>query len=343
MTRTNSLVQALAVSAMPLVALFVNAVDVLTGCAAVQAEMPDRVSIPGTTEYNLSISSYYSGQEKDLEPGCIFTPSGATEVSRFITSLTKNGFEYVPQFAIRSGGHMIWKGAANIERGITVDMRAINSVTLTEDKKGAILGAGGIWSDIYTELVPHNLTVMGGRVAGIGVGGLSTGGGINYLSRRYGWVCDNIYAYEVVLADGQVIRVTSDSYDDMWLALKGGSNNFGIVTSIEVPTWPMAQMYRGALSFSYTSAVLEAQANAFSRYMDPVNFDDASDMGLALVFQDGSYAVGNSLFYVEPDERPAVYEPFLAVPGLISSMTGLENVANITKEAVGVLPESTPR
>lgn len=71
---------------------------------------------------------------------------------------------------------MIWPGSANIEAGITVDLRAMNSTVLNEDKTVLSLGPGGVWSEIYPLLEPHNLTVMGGRVPGIGVGGLATGG-----------------------------------------------------------------------------------------------------------------------------------------------------------------------
>lgn len=81
-----------------------------------------------------------------------------------------------PKLAVRSGGHMIWAGAANVEGGITVDMREMKGVELSGDGSVARLGAGAVWSDVYRELVPRNLTVMGGRVTGIGVGGFITGG-----------------------------------------------------------------------------------------------------------------------------------------------------------------------
>ncbi|KAF5008182.1 hypothetical protein FDECE_5515 [Fusarium decemcellulare] len=321
----------------------VRASEAEAACAILQELMPDRIFLPQSDGYNRSISSYYSGQERDLEPCCIFTPTSTSELAHFIKDITKKGCSDGPKFAIRSGGHTIWSGAANIAGGITVDLRAMSEVELSPNLTSAKIGAGGIWSDIYTKLVPYNLTVMGGRVAGIGVGGLSTGGGINYLSRRHGWVCDNIYAYEIVLANGDVVVATADSYADLWLALKGGSNNFGIVVSIQVPTWPMELMWRGSLAFAYSAEVLSAQAKAFSQFMAPTNFDDAADMGLALVFEAGKYYIGNSLFYVEAVENPPVYSSFLSIPGLISNNTGLENVASITNETNGSLPEGSSR
>lgn len=155
--------------------------DNIDPCKLIESRIPSRISYPNDRVYNESLSSYYSAQESDLQPACIFTPRDAAEVSAFIKVIahtceqTPNTAKQ-PQFAIRSGGHTIWGGAANIEGGITIDMRAMNSVVLSDDKKVASLGPGGIWSEIYEQLVPYNLTVMGGRVAGIGVGGLATGG-----------------------------------------------------------------------------------------------------------------------------------------------------------------------
>ncbi|KAH8891930.1 oxidoreductase FAD-binding protein [Thozetella sp. PMI_491] len=311
-------------------------------CKALESQLPGQVSYPESTSYNESISSYYSGQEKDLEPGCIFAPKDASEVSKFIKLATAGGSRI--QFAIRSGGHTIWKGAANIDGGITVDLRLMNSVMLSADQKVASIGGGGIWSEIYPQLVPYNLTVMGGRVSGIGVGGFSTGGGINFLSRRHGFACDNIYGYEVVLASGEIVYATASSYSDLWLALKGGSNNFGIVTRFDVPTFPLGTMLGGSLSFNYTTATLDAHAKAFSQFMDPQNFDDAADMGVALVFISGGiYALGDSLFYVKPIEDPPVYQPFTSIPGLVQNGLKLADVGEIVLDSPGVLSPDASR
>lgn len=152
--------------------------DVDVYCQLIDAELPNRISYPETPVYNESISSYYSGQERDIRPGCIFRPLDTTEVSSFVKLVTTeiHGCSKLPKFAVRSGGHMIWPGSANIEDGITVDLRAMNATVLSDNKSVLSLGPGGIWSEIYPQLEPHNLTIMGGRVPGIGVGGLATGG-----------------------------------------------------------------------------------------------------------------------------------------------------------------------
>jgi FAD/FMN-containing dehydrogenase len=142
-------------------------------CKLIDSHMPGLVSYPNTTAYDSSLSTYYSSQERELSPGCIFRPAKTQDVSQFIQLVTA---QKDTKFAVRGGGHTLFTGAANIDGGITVDMRGMKDVVLSQDHKVARLGAGGIFSEIYPQLVPHNLTVMGARVPGIGVGGFVTGG-----------------------------------------------------------------------------------------------------------------------------------------------------------------------
>jgi len=143
-------------------------------CEAVAAKLPGRISYPDSKTYNLSISSYYGGQERALQPSCVFRPTTTDEVSQFVKIMTSDTCQ--SKFAVRGGGHTFCAGAANIEPGITVDMRLMNHIELSKDKKVASIGGGTVWDDAYSQLAPHNLTVLGGRVPGIGVGGFATGG-----------------------------------------------------------------------------------------------------------------------------------------------------------------------
>lgn len=150
-------------------------------CEVIDRSIPNRTSYPANPCYTNALSSYYSGQESELKPQCIFTPTDASEVSRFVTLISADvrdgqNASSPTRFAIRSGGHAVFPAAANVDGGITVDLRALNSLVLSDDRKTATIGAGAIWSEIYPQLVPYNVTVMGGRVAGVGAGGFLTGG-----------------------------------------------------------------------------------------------------------------------------------------------------------------------
>lgn len=164
------------------------------------------------------------------------------------------------------------------------------------------------------------------------------------MSRRNGWVCDNIYRYEVVIANGDVIEATASSHEDLWLALKGGSGNFGIVTKIEVPTWPMGNMFGGSLAFEYTQNVLDSHAQAFSDFMREENFDDAAHGGMTLVFDQGSYVVGDALYYVDPVKDPPVYKNFTSIePKLGEPSLQVANTSALVNQATGLLPPNTTR
>lgn len=101
------------------------------------------------------------------------------------------------KFAVKSGGHAAFAGASNIEGGVTIDLRNLNQINVSADKKQTAVGAGNVWYDVFTKLTPMGLTVIGGRVSAIGVGGLTLGGGISFFSNRYGWACDNVNNYQV--------------------------------------------------------------------------------------------------------------------------------------------------
>lgn len=319
--------------------------DVGIFCELIDRQIPDRISYPKSPVYNESISSYYSGQGRDIQPGCIFRPKDETEVSAFLKLVTANigGCSSLPKFAVRSGGHMIWPGSANIEDGITIDLRAMNGTVLNEDKTVLSLGPGGIWSEVYPQLEPYNLTVMGGRVPGIGVGGLATGGGIHFSARQNGWVCDNIYTYQVVLANGTIIEATASSRRDLWLALKGGSNNFGIVTRIDVPTWPLDMMWGGQVVFEFNQANMDAHAREFSAFMSEENFDAAAHMGTTLVFDQGNWVIGDALYYTKPVENPAVYEGLRSIEPKIIEMLRVQKPSDLVDDSTGLLPPNTTR
>jgi FAD/FMN-containing dehydrogenase len=151
-------------------------------CKAIDLAISNRTTYLDTSKYTAAQSSYYSGQERELRPQCIFTPTDATEVSRLVQLITTSlgdgrNASWPTELAIRGGGHAVFAGAANVAGGITVDLRALNSVSLSDDRKTATIGAGAVWSDIYPQLVPYDITVMGGRVAGVGAGGFLLGGG----------------------------------------------------------------------------------------------------------------------------------------------------------------------
>lgn len=146
-------------------------------CKRIASQLPSRISYPDDLVYTDSLSTYYSAQERALIPGCVFTPTLTADVSQFVKLMTAGSYESIPQFAIRSGGHKYFAGAANVAGGITVDMRGMHDVSFNKDFSVVSIGGGAIWSsDVYQYLDAHNLTAAGARLPGIGIGGFVLGG-----------------------------------------------------------------------------------------------------------------------------------------------------------------------
>ena len=131
-----------------------------------------QVSFPNDTVYDYEISQFWSLQQSGTHPACIFRPSCADDVA--VAVLVANA-THCP-FAAKSGGHAAFSGASNIAGGITIDFADLNEITVSSDRSIVSIGPGNTWYDVYTALEPRDLTVIGGRVAAIGVGGLTLGG-----------------------------------------------------------------------------------------------------------------------------------------------------------------------
>lgn len=118
------------------------------------------------------MSSYWSIQEESLAPKCIVTPKTEKDVSTAVKALAL----LKCKFAIRGGGHTPWATSANIDNGVTIDMRFINAITVNQAKTVVSVGAGAVWGDVYRKIDSLGLAVIGGRGSSVGVGGLLTGG-----------------------------------------------------------------------------------------------------------------------------------------------------------------------
>lgn len=140
--------------------------------------MGNKVTYPGSSVYVTSLQSYFSAQEQELSPACIVIRSDTQDVATAIKTLASIFRKDAKQghFAIRGGGHNSNAGSANIEHGVTLDLRALDGVAVNADMTVASVGGGAIWGDVYAKLDAMNMSVSGGRVSGVGTGGLTTGG-----------------------------------------------------------------------------------------------------------------------------------------------------------------------
>ncbi|XDG10327.1 hypothetical protein ABKA04_009942 [Annulohypoxylon sp. FPYF3050] len=207
-----------------------------------EAGLREQILLPSDPRYKAREATYWS-RSASLNPVCIVRPRNATDVSTALKALVSAG----RNFAIRSGGHAPSAGVNNIEDGITIDLSLINHIIYDAASQTVEIGPGQSWKEVYKELQKSNRAVAGSRDGHVGVAGFLLGGGYSWITGRTGWGCDNVLAYEVVLADGRIVAVSAkeDQHPDMFLALKGGGNNFGIVTSFTMSTVHCARVWGG--------------------------------------------------------------------------------------------------
>ncbi|KAF1816877.1 FAD-binding domain-containing protein [Eremomyces bilateralis CBS 781.70] len=197
-------------------------------CSSLTLDLPQKVFLGHDGGFAM-----WDAKQHELVPACRVVPTSAEDIVAIIEAAKSNQCH----FAIKSGGHSRMAGASNAEGGITIDLEKLTSIELAKDQKSVTIGAGARWGEIYTTLEKESLTVIGGRVADVGIGGLVLGGGISFFSGVHGLACDNVISYEIVLPTGKIVKVSENENSDLFWALRGGgSSNFGVVTSFVLET-----------------------------------------------------------------------------------------------------------
>ncbi|KAL2821471.1 hypothetical protein BJX63DRAFT_378188 [Aspergillus granulosus] len=312
--------------------------DITSCCLSLLTLLGPKVSLPNTATYNTSLSTYFAQQNALLHPSCIVHPSNTQDVSKALQALTSlNQNQHCP-FALRSGGHAYNTGFNNVEHGVTIDLSNLASISLSDDRDIVSIGTGASWDDVYSLLDPLNLSVPGGRAAQVGVGGLTLGGGVSYFSPRYGWTCDSVANFEIVLVDGSIVNANETHNPDLRIALCGGGNgNFGIVTRLDIRTFPQGAIWGG--SVYYTLDTIEGQLKAFEKLSSADGYDDYASLITSLAFSASvGGAIVNSIIYTKEEEYPAVYGPFFELPSL-SSTVRIAPLGEIAREQGSFSPD----
>ncbi|KAI4280384.1 MAG: hypothetical protein L6R38_004507 [Xanthoria sp. 2 TBL-2021] len=306
-------------------------------CMALFKALPGKVLLPASNGYSASLKSYFSLQEAEITPYCVVSPANEQDVSTAIKILAAP--DSTTKFAIRGGGHTVWKGSANIEDGVTIDMRAINAIEVSENKTVTSVGAGALWRDVYSVLDAMGLATSGGRAAQVGVGGLTTGGGLSFFSARFGFVCDNVLSFDIVLADGTLVSANASSNSDLWVALRGGSNNFGVVTRFHLRTFPQVPFYGGQVFYQIKTA--PQQIDAFAKLAGAADFDENASLITSFSYTAQGGAIQNSLKYPSAtlNTKPAVFQPFFDIGSQLGQTMRVSNVTDFTTEQGAFSPD----
>lgn len=296
-------------------------------CESLQAVYgDDAVDLKDEPNYATFTGGFWSELQAEVHPHCIFYPSSASAVSVLvlISRLTQC------PFAVKSGGHAAFAGASSVEGGVTVSLKSLDDITLSADRKTAFIQPGNTWGHIYYELEKYDLSVIGGRVTPIGIGGLTTGGGISFFSNIYGFACDNVASYKVVTSTGEVATASPNQNSDLYWALRGGGNNFGIVVRFELETIPVPGGEMWGSSRVYTEDQFPSLIDAFAGLIDESPSDPNAGTWVAWVLNSGAKLAAAELWYAKPNgQNASIFENFNRMP-TISETSGNRTLTNYT-------------
>jgi FAD/FMN-containing dehydrogenase len=170
----------------------------------------------------------------DRRPARIARPEGARDVAAAVRYARRHDLD----IGVKCGGHSVL-GLSVPDGGLMIDLGSMGEVQVDAERRRAVVGGGALLRYLDDASLKQGLATTAGNVSHTGVGGLTLGGGMGWLARQFGLACDNVERFEVVTADGEVVRATSTENADLFWGLRGGGGNFGIVTEFEFRLHPV--------------------------------------------------------------------------------------------------------
>ncbi len=201
-----------------------------------------KVLVPEEDGYD-DARSLWNG-EIDRKPAVIAQCGTADEVVAALAFGRAEGLE----IAVRGGGHN-FAGHGVCDKGLMIDLSPMRTVEVDPGARRARCGGGTTWAELDAATQVHGLAAPGGIISHTGVGGLTLGGGIGWLSRKAGLSCDNLVTARVVTADGRILTASAQENADLHWALRGGGGNFGVVTEFEFALHEVGPMVNLGLFF----------------------------------------------------------------------------------------------
>jgi FAD/FMN-containing dehydrogenase len=216
-----------------------------------RAELTGRIIEPGDGDYEEAKTVFYGGE--DRRPAAIARVAHSDDVARVITFARKAGLE----LAVRSGGHSVARHSV-VEGGIVLDLRDMKDIEIDAESRTAWAETGLTAGEYTTATGSHGLATGFGDTGSVGIGGITLGGGIGYLVRKYGLTIDDLLAAEVVTADGGCLQVDAESHPDLFWAIRGGGGNFGVATRFKFRLHEVDRVYGGMLFMPASSDAIVA-------------------------------------------------------------------------------------
>lgn len=212
------------------------------------------VLTPEDEGYDIERAGYQLARQH--RPDLVVGATGTTDVRAAVEFARSHALPV----AVQGTGHAS-AGIAG-EGGVLINTTRMTGVRVSLETNTAWVAAGTRWDEVIHEAAPAGLAPLSGSYPGLAVVSYTLAGGLSLLSRRYGYAADHVRSIDVVTADGQLRHVTEESYPDLFWGLRGGRDNFGVVTGIEIGLVPITMLYGGSLQFPG-----ELAAEVFDTYL----------------------------------------------------------------------------
>ncbi|KAI0260050.1 FAD dependent oxidoreductase [Gloeopeniophorella convolvens] len=308
-------------------------------CKAIAAAVSNssQVFFPGSPQY--ASDNSHALNSSSAASACSVEPGSVKDVGAMLGIL---GSTRTP-FAVKGGGHTYNPGFSST-KGIEIAMSRFNEISINVTAGTVDVGSGLLLDDVYSALNSTGFNVVGGRIPSVGFAGVLLGGGYSFLTNQYGLAIDNIEAFELVFPNGTTTSVTSEN-TDLWYGLRGGFNNFGIVTRFTLKLLPQGQIWTSIII--YAPDQLAAVNAALVKYQQHRDEDiKAAVAGTAAYSPEGaSQSIVESimiLYYNGPSPPAGVFDEFLSIPAT-QSTTSTGSFLDFFNSLAVAVPPSTPR
>ncbi|KAI0058485.1 FAD-binding domain-containing protein [Artomyces pyxidatus] len=282
-----------------------NVLDLVCHRIASTVSNATDVSYPTSPRYAAGIAHWSASSTQ--RAACSVEPGTAQDVGVILRIIASSR----TPFAVKGGGHVTNPGFSSTA-GVHIAMSRFSTINVNHADLTVDVGAGLVWDDVYEVLNSSGMNVVGGRVPGVGVAGLVLGGGFSWKTSQYGLALDNVQAFELVRPDGEVITVT-EADEDLWFGLRGGFNNFGIVTKFTLKLHPQTEVWGGM--YVVAAEYVDDFNTAAAKYSDKT-IDKKAALIPTYVFMGGSLVLAFLMFYDGPSPPAGIFDDLLAIPSL---------------------------
>lgn len=234
--------------------------------ASLRTQLRGELIARGDTQYD-TVRKLYNGMI-DKHPALIVRCVDAVDVISAVNFARENSLT----LAVRGGGHS-GPGFGSCDDGLVIDLSMMRGVRVDPVERIVRVGGGCVLGDVDHATHAFGLAVPFGIASTTGVGGLTLGGGVGYLNRKYGLTIDNLLEVDMVLADGRFVTASATQNEDLFWAVRGGGGNFGVVTSFLFKASPVHTVYGGPMIWrlEQASEVIKFWQNLLSSAPDDLS------------------------------------------------------------------------